>query len=84
MQAEIKTRGALALAPPSGIDEKYWTVLEIAKRMQWSRTTIERLFQDEPGVIRLTSRRLRSGVRPYVTLRIPNWLLERKLRELEQ
>jgi len=61
----------------------YWTVHEVAELLVLHPTTITRMFQDEPGVLKLNMKRLSRG-RPHVTLRIPDALLQRKLRELAQ
>jgi hypothetical protein len=51
------------------------TVAEVAKAMKVSEQTVRNIFQDMPGVIRITKgKRLRSK-RAYVTLRIPNDVL---------
>jgi hypothetical protein len=52
----------------------YTTVATIAKRWAVSRKTVQRLFRDEPGVLKLGASRYR--------LRIPTELLKRKEREL--
>lgn len=61
----------------------YWSPNQIAELLGLHASTVIRMFQDEPGVLKLNQRRL-SGRRPHVTLRIPNALLERKLRELSR
>jgi hypothetical protein len=53
-----------------------FTVSQIASLWQLSRDTIQRLFQDEPGVQTLGERNPR-GKRPRVTLRIPRAVMER-------
>lgn len=51
------------------------TVAEVAKAMKVSEQTVRNIFQDLPGVVRITKgKRLRSK-RLYVTLRIPNDVL---------
>jgi hypothetical protein len=51
------------------------TVAEVAKAMKVSEQTVRNIFQDMPGVIRITKgKRLRSK-RAYVTLRIPDAVL---------
>jgi hypothetical protein len=67
----------------TGETRAYWTVNQIAELLSLHPTTITRMFQDEPGVLKLNQKRLLRG-RPHVTLRIPNALLERKIRELTQ
>ena len=56
--------------------ERHYTVQEIAKLWGFSRTTVTRYFEDEPGVLKHgkpPSRKRRS----YVTLRIPESVLIR-------
>jgi hypothetical protein len=53
-----------------------FTVAEIASLWNLSRDTIQRLFEDEPGVITLGSKTSR-GKRKRVTLRIPRSVMER-------
>lgn len=61
----------------------FWTPREVAEHLSLHYSTVIRMFQDEPGVLKLNAKRgLRS--RPHVTLRIPDALLQRKLRELAQ
>jgi hypothetical protein len=58
-----------------------FTVAQIASMWQLSTDTIQRLFEDEPGVIALGNKNPR-GKRKRVTLRIPRSVMERvkKLR----
>lgn len=58
-----------------GVQENF-TVSEIASLWRLSRDTIQRLFQDEPGVVTLGNRNPR-GKRKRVTLRIPREVMER-------
>ena len=50
--------------------ERHYTPKELAEVWRLDESTIRRMFQDEPGVLRIgaTGRR---GKRDYVTLRIP-------------
>jgi hypothetical protein len=59
----------------------YWTPGELAEMLKLHLSTVIRLFQDEPGVLKLNKRRILRGSRPHVTLRIPDHVLQRKLRE---
>jgi len=56
--------------------DPHFTVDQISERWGLSRKVITRLFEDEPGVLRICAPRLRSK-RPYVTLRIPESVLQR-------
>lgn len=51
--------------------ERHYTPQEIAEIWQVDPNTVRRLFRDRPGVLRIESRRVRRGARPYVSLRIP-------------
>lgn len=52
------------------------TVAEVAKALKVSEQTVRNIFQDMPGVIRITKgKRLLRSKRAYVTLRIPNDVL---------
>jgi MerR HTH family regulatory protein len=53
-----------------------FTVAQIASMWQLSTDTIQRLFQDEPGVVTLGNKNPR-GKRKRVTLRIPRAVMER-------
>lgn len=55
--------------------EPYFSPKQIADRLGLSESTIIRMFQDEPGVIKL--RRGLGRKRDYVTLRIPASVLQR-------
>jgi len=52
------------------------TVKQIATMWQLSTDTVQRLFQDEPGVIALGNKNPR-GKRKRITLRIPHTVMER-------
>ena len=54
--------------------EKHYTVEEIGDLWHLSRDTIRKLFQDEPGVLKigeLNGRLARKMKRRYISLRIP-------------
>jgi AraC-like DNA-binding protein len=53
------------------IFERHLTVEEIAQAWGLSASTIRRLFQDAPGVLRVGRAGRRDGRRDYVSLRIP-------------
>jgi hypothetical protein len=56
--------------------QENFTVAQIASLWQLSRDTIQRLFQDEPGVVTLGDKNPR-GKRRRVTLRIPRVVMDR-------
>jgi hypothetical protein len=67
----------LQTARPNGVQsqqpqpfERHYTPQELGEIWQLDESTVRRLFQDEPGVLKIgqTGRR---GKRDYVTLRIP-------------
>ena len=63
--------------------EQHFTPAQLAERLALSQTKIRRMFQDEPGVVKIgePSRRLgRKLKRRYYTLRIPESVAERVLR----
>jgi len=65
----------------SRVLERHWTVAEVAEAWQLSRDAVRRLFQNEPGVFALRDTNPRRRKRPYVTLRIPQSVLERVHRQ---
>lgn len=56
--------------------EKHYTAEELAELWHLDATTVRRLFQDEPGVLRLGASH-RRGKRAYVSLRIPASVAQR-------
>jgi hypothetical protein len=58
-------------------EERHYTVQEIAETWQVSAMTVRRLFQDEPGVLKIGHARTMRRARPHITLRIPASVLER-------
>ena len=57
-------------------DQTDFTVKQIAQMWQLSTDTVQRLFQDEPGVVALGNKNPR-GKRKRITLRIPRAVMER-------
>lgn len=71
----------------SGIsDSKYavqhYTVAEIVAAWKLSESTIRKLFRDEPGVLVFGNQKPRYGRRRYLSLRIPEFVVERVHRRL--
>jgi hypothetical protein len=63
--------------------EQYFTVEEIAQRMAFSRSKVRRLFQNEPGVLKVgnPSRRIAGKLkRRYYNLRISQGAYDRVIR----
>ena len=56
--------------------QENFTVAQVASLWRLSRDTIQRLFQDEPGVVALGEKNPR-GKRRRVTLRIPRSVMDR-------
>lgn len=50
--------------------ERHYSVQELASAWGLSQNSIRRMFEDQPGVLRI-GKSFRRGRRGYVTLRIP-------------
>lgn len=50
---------------------RQFTPTELAEIWKFDQTTIRRMFQDEPGVMKVGKANRHDGKRTYVTLRIP-------------
>ena len=61
--------------------ERHYAVTEIAEMWNLSADKVRELFEDEPGVLVIGERNPRHK-RRYVTLRIPQSVLERVHRRL--
>ena len=61
--------------------ERHYAVTEIAEMWSLSTDKVRELFEDEPGVLVIGERNPRHK-RRYVTLRIPQSVLERVHRRL--
>lgn len=75
-----------SMAVPSQIEtsahiERHYAVAEIAEMWNLSADKVRELFQDEPGVLVIGERSPRHK-RRYVTLRVPQTVLERVHRRL--
>jgi hypothetical protein len=58
-------------ANPSTAFERHFTAAELGEIWRYDTSTIIRMFQDEPGVLKKGRENRRDGKRDYVTLRIP-------------
>lgn len=58
-----------------------YTVQEIADALKLSEETVRNLFQDRPGVVKISKGKRLRGKREYVTLRIPQAAFDAFLRE---
>jgi hypothetical protein len=61
--------------------ERHYSPAEIAELWGLSQDSVRRLFKEEPGVLLMAPRK-RRGKRAYVTLRIPESVVERVHRNL--
>lgn len=72
---------ALPQSPlPGQAFERHYSVGEVAEMWGFDTQTIRRLFQDEPGVLKISMPRLIGANRkhkPHVHLRIPASVLQR-------
>jgi hypothetical protein len=65
---------------PLCLTERLYSVPEVASFLNLSTDATRALFIEEPGVIVITRRR--RGTRIYRTLRIPQGVLQRKVKSL--
>ena len=64
-------------------NERHYSVAEVAKLWALSKRTVKRMFEDEPGVLQWgTTETVHK--RGYVTLRIPESVLQRVHRKLRK
>lgn len=61
--------------------ERHFTPRELAEIWKLDETTIRRIFQDQPGVMKIGKANRRDGKRDYVTLRIPESIAAQVYRE---
>jgi hypothetical protein len=61
--------------------EPHFSVQVLAEMWRLDESTIRRIFEDAPGVLRLANERRRSGKREYVTLRIPASVAQREYQK---
>jgi len=60
------------------LEERHFTVAELAENWKMSRNTIRRIFEKEPGVVVFTHHKLNKRI--YRTLRIPESVAKRKYK----
>jgi hypothetical protein len=63
---------------------QHYTVSEIAGLWKLSEESVRRLFQNEPDVLIFGNQKPRFGRRRYLTLRIPEFVVERVYRRLSR
>lgn len=61
--------------------EPHYSIQQIGEMWNLDPTTVRRIFQDQPGVLKIPSRLARRGKRHYITLRVPASVLARIHRE---
>jgi hypothetical protein len=71
--------GAAAQPVADPLPDRYFSVKEIADRLNLSQDSVRKLFQNEPGVLVLGDQSSKYK-RRYTTLRIPEPVLQRVLR----
>lgn len=69
--------GAETASSPTSL-EPHYSVQVLAELWRLDESTIRRMFESAPGVLRLGNERRRSGKREYFTLRIPASVAERE------
>jgi hypothetical protein len=57
--------------------ERHYSAAELAQLWNLDATTIRRMFQDEPGVLRIGKSSRRDGKRDYISIRIPESVVVR-------
>lgn len=67
----------LAKATSPATLERHFSVLEVAKIWNLSKDAVRRMFQNEPGVLVLGDTNPRRRKRRYLTLRIPQSVIDR-------
>lgn len=66
----------------NGATERHYTAKEVAEIWNLSRSSIIRIFQAEPGVLKIGAKKPGRGRRNNVTLRIPESVLQRVHRRM--
>jgi hypothetical protein len=69
-------------APLTAAGERHHTPAEVAKLWALSVETIRRLFENEPGVLKVSNATGYTGRRRYKTLRIPVSVMNRLHRRI--
>ena len=76
------TRPHWTTAPQPDHLEPHFSPRTLAEIFGVDESIIRRLFQDEPGVVKIGRSGRCDGKRDYITLRIPESVARRKYREL--
>jgi hypothetical protein len=64
--------------------ERHYHLEELGKLWGFSRTTMKKWFQDEPGVLRHITGHRRGRVNPYICMRIPESVAKRVYQRHQQ
>jgi hypothetical protein len=73
----------LTVSVPS-LPERHFSTGFLAEWWGFDESTVRRMFQDQPGVLKVGKADRRDGKRDYVTLRIPESVALRVYRERTQ
>ena len=79
---EIIRRSTSPSSRDSIAEEKHYTPAEVGKIWALSVETVRRLFENEPGVLKMPNASGPSGRRRYKTLRIPASIVARVHRKI--
>ena len=82
MGSTLVADDGLSPAARESFAERHYTVDDIAKCWQLSRDKVQRIFQNEPGVVVIEGDGASHGKRRHRTLRIPASVAERVHRRL--
>jgi hypothetical protein len=82
LRLDARAKGVAWVRRPEPLELPHChTTQEIAKALKLSEKTVRSIFQDRPGVIKITKGRRLRGKREYYTLRITDTALAAWLRE---
>ncbi|HEY6343226.1 MAG TPA: hypothetical protein VIY49_17160 [Bryobacteraceae bacterium] len=77
-QATVISMGEATQPSPFG---RHFTAAELGELWKLDESTIRRMFQDQPGALKIGRSCRRDGKRDYVTLRIPEIVARRVYEE---
>lgn len=88
MSAQGSPRDSLIATPSNSVVPKFavqhYTVSEIASLWKLSEKSVRKLFENEPDVLIFGNHKPRFSRRRYLTLRIPEFVVERVYRRLSR
>jgi hypothetical protein len=82
--AKLKRPEAPQVQPADSSLDRLYTISEVAALLKLDRSTVRRIFCDEPGIITHGKANRRDGKRDYQTYRIPRSVLLRKYPQLKR